>query len=155
MRFLKYIEEDELIQERFYGKVSKTDVFINPTDKEFDYLLKKNPDGEFRFWLDFKNQNLYVWNVNHLHGDIVQSIMGDNYNYKKMWEDNVWAVGYWEDNVFHFVESDEMGIEFNHKKLQYLDDSRLSFIEKWKGKDDWTKGYFGKSFIAIIEDIIK
>ena len=154
MKFQKYLE-DELIQERFYGKVSKTDVFLNPTDKEFDYLLKKNPDGEFRFWLDFKNKNLYVWGVDHLHVDVVQPIMS-NYNYgKKMWEDNVWGVGYWEDDVFHFVESDEMGIGFNHRDLSNLDDTRLSFIEKWRGKDDWTKEYFGKSFIAIIEDIIK
>ena len=78
----------ELLTERFfsaghfgYGRTKQyTEIFQNPSTKELGEIPSwRGPYSSVRAVIDFK-KNLFVWDSDVLHSDIIKIVSPDNYN---------------------------------------------------------------------------
>jgi hypothetical protein len=127
-----------------YSRHEYVDIFSNPSVSELGKMVKESGSNEIRFIVNFPKKKILVWPAElSIHSDVEQGIdkkyLYDKYN----WKDNFWGLAKFENGKLNYIKSDELNAYYRF---------RIGFIEKWKGKDGWTKKYFGDSIINIVKD---
>ena len=138
----KYLGEEYLTSfKNDYGLVKNIEVFKNPTAKEIRDVSKTDfsPAKELRFMVDFDDKILYIFSVDTIHAmAYLKAIPQKTRNEKPSSEFMFWAVA-----------KDIGGGKLKLTSCDTLQSQRKPLI-KYKGKDDWTKKWFGKPIIDLI-----
>src|SRR5574343_187779 len=145
MKFKEYLQEEWYKNiDVGYSKHDYIDIFVNPSIKELREIETINNSNEIRFIVKFPEEKIYVWSAwKAIHGDVEQEL-NPNYSWSKYdWSNNFWGVAKFTGTKLLFISSDEM---------RHYKNFRKSFMEKWQGKDDWTKKYFADGSII---DVVK
>lgn len=103
------------------------EIFRNPSLKELQNVLADNL--AIRFIIDFRKQNIYVFNEYLLHSTASRKL-GVDYNYPN-WDNRDYAFGV---GVIHLGKIKE--------NLSTLDTSTTRKFEIAEGKHEWLKKYF-------------
>ena len=150
MKFKEYLQEEWMtsvfsIYRKKYQNDDKIDVYRNPSPKELNII---GPD--VRFIIRFDKKEIICWDAGEMiHSDMVKKLEGGYSHSEYSWEDNLWGVAQVKNGKLKFDRSDQVNVskEFENSKV-------IGFIEKWDGKDEWTKTFFIEPIISIIKELV-